>query len=205
MPKRKDQLAEDGRDIVARVHAEVVDRINVFCEKYLDPEYAEIGKSVADALLWVKPCPFLKSSPAAWTAGIIYTAGWVNFLSDPAQKPHMKPDDLFRALGVSSATTHARSSDIRKLFGLTRMDPRLCRASLLNDNPMAWLVQLSNGMIDDARRYPRSVQEQLVEAGVIPYVHPDAVDDVGADAAGNDDWDDEGAPQHRNGGPRNAT
>ena len=74
------------------------------------------------------------------------------------------------------------------MFKLMAMDPRLTRTSLLAENPMVWMVMLDNGMIDDARRYPRSVQQEPVDSGILPFVHPEAVDDLGEE--GEDEEDD---------------
>jgi hypothetical protein len=126
--------------------------------------------------------------------------GWVNFLTDPEQKPHMKSKELCRLLGVSESTAMARSKEIRKLFEIGPMDPRLCRRALMDDNPMAWLIQLDNGMIDDARRYPRRAQQEMVDMGLIPYVHPDAKDEEDGDA-GEEDAIDGGDGRAGNGHP----
>jgi len=52
--------------------------------------------------------------PRSWAAGIVYSVGWVNFLSDPSQEPHMKTADLAEAIGVSEATIMAKSKVIRE-------------------------------------------------------------------------------------------
>jgi hypothetical protein len=175
------------------VFAEITRRTDAFCNEHLDAEYADLSRMVAENLRAEKKSPLLKGTPEGWAAGIVYTVGWVNFLSDPAQKPHMKSKELFRLMGVSQATATARSMEIRKLFKLMAMDPRLCRRSLMDRNPLAWLIQLDNGIIDDARRYPRPMQEQLVEMGLIPYVHPDAAEEAGEEGDGEDGAGDDGA------------
>jgi hypothetical protein len=75
------------------------------------------------------------------------------------------------------------------MFKLTGLDPRLTLTSKLADNPMVWMVMLDNGLIDDARRYPTSVQQELVDRGILPFVHPDAVDVAGEEG---EDEDEEG-------------
>jgi Domain of unknown function (DUF6398) len=172
------------------VFAEITRRTDAFCKEHLDAEYADLSRMVAENLRNERKSPLLKGTPEGWAAGIVYTVGWVNFLSDPAQKPHMKSKELFRLMGVSESTGTARSMEIRKLFKLTGFDPRLCRRSLMDDNPLVWLIQLDNGIIDDARRYPRHMQEQLVEMGLIPYVHPDAADEAGEEGDAEEASDD---------------
>jgi hypothetical protein len=181
------------------VLADVVRRTDAFCAEHLDEEYAELCRLLAGDLARKRPSPLLRGKPEGWAAGIIYTVGWVNFLTDPSQTPHMKSADLFRLTGVSGATVQARSSEIRKMFKLMAMEPRLTRTSLLADNPMVWMVMLENGMIDDARRYPRSVQQELVDSGILPFVHPEAVDDVGEEEQGEEDCGDEQPSSNGNG------
>ena len=166
--------------------AEITRRTDAFCNEHLDAEYAELSRMVTENLRGEKKSPLLKGTPEGWAAGIVYTVGWVNFLSDPDQKPHRKSKELFRLMGVSESTGMARSAEIKKLFKLTAFDPRLCRRSLMDKNPLVWLIQLDNGIIDDARRYPRHMQEQLVEMGLIPYVHPDAAEEASEEGDGKE-------------------
>jgi hypothetical protein len=47
--------------------------------------------------------------------------------------------------------------------------PQWTRPSRLADNPMAWFIQV-NGLIVDARRAPREIQEEAFRQGLIPYL-----------------------------------
>lgn len=188
------------------VYAEVVERTDAFCAAHLDAEYADLCRMLAENLRNERPSPLLKGTPAGWAGGIVYTVGRVNFLSDPDQRPHMKSEDLYKHIGVSEATVQARARDIRVLYDLGPMDPRLSRRSMLDDNPMVWMFELENGLIDDARRYPRAAQEQLVQLGIIPYVHPTARDvhndddgDGGGEEAGDNDGGSRRGPPSRPG------
>jgi hypothetical protein len=49
------------------------------------------------------------------------------------------------------------------------MDPQWYRPSKLEDNPMAWMIEV-NGLIVDARWMPREVQEEAYRRGLIPYI-----------------------------------
>lgn len=182
---------------VEAVFAEIVRRTDEFCRAHLTEEYAELSRMLAENLYNEPDAPLLKGTPEGWAAGVVFTVGWVNFLSDPSQKPHLKTADFCRLIGVSQATVMARSKVIRTLYDLIPMDPRLTLPSRLDDNMLVWLIELENGMIDDARRYPRSVQERLVAAGMIPHVHRDAVDDTG-DADESRDEQDDGANGNQN-------
>jgi hypothetical protein len=190
-----------GKAAADAVLTEVVRRTDAFCAEHLDEEYAELCRMLAGDLARKRPSPLLRGKPEGWAAGIIYTVGWVNFLSDPSQTPHMKSADLFRLTGVSGATVQARSSEIRKMFKLMALEPRLTRTSLLADNPMVWMVMLDNGMIDDARRFPRSVQQELVDQGILPFVHPHAVDDLGEESDDEEEDGEDGPSSNGKGNP----
>jgi hypothetical protein len=46
----------------------------------------------------------------------------------------------------------------------------------MGQNPMAWMIQV-NGLITDARREPREIQEEAFRKGLIPYIPSDRADD----------------------------
>lgn len=54
-------------------------------------------------------------------------------------------------------------------LGIGLMDPHWALSSRMTDNPMAWLIQM-NGMIIDARKLPREIQEEAFRRGLIPYL-----------------------------------
>ena len=41
------------------------------------------------AKLCRKGTPLTSGRPRSWASGIVHALGWVNFLSDPSQDPHM--------------------------------------------------------------------------------------------------------------------
>ena len=52
------------------------------------------------------------------------------------------------------------------------MDPEWTLPSLLEENPLVWLLEV-NGMIVDVRYMPREVQELAYKKGLIPYIPAD--------------------------------
>ena len=54
-------------------------------------------------------------------------------------------------------------------LGIGLMDPHWTLPSRMADNPMAWLIQV-DGMIIDARKLPRGIQEEAFRLGMIPYL-----------------------------------
>jgi uncharacterized protein YfaT (DUF1175 family) len=63
-----------------------------------------------------------------------------------------------------------KAKRIRDVLGLdAQMDREFCRRELLEDHPLAWLVEV-NGMIVDARWLPPELQAEARRSGLIPDV-----------------------------------
>ena len=150
-------------DTVAAIVA-VTDRS---CEQHLDVEYAELCRSLVDRLARVSPSPLPRGDPEIWAAGVVHTVGWINFLFDKSQTPHMRADELAERLGVAKSTIANKSARIRALLGLSWYEPDLTRRSMLERNPLAWLVSV-NGILVDARTLPAELQDEARRLGLIP-------------------------------------
>ena len=104
--------------------------------------------------------------------GIVYALGTVNFLFDASQTPHMRADALCAAFGVSQSSGANKARLIRDMFGMYQFDPNWCLPSLVDRNPMVWMLQV-NGLIVDVRHMPREDQEIAFQKGLIPYIPAD--------------------------------
>ena len=153
-------------------HDAILALIEPFCRERLNDEYRELCCKLASTLARKRPSPLVNGTAAAWACGIIRVIGWVNFLDDRTQQPHMKMTEIDTALGVSIATGQARSKAIRDRLKIKPFDPQWTLTSRMDDNPMAWLVQV-NGMIVDVRHLPRDIQEEAYQRGMIPYLPDD--------------------------------
>jgi hypothetical protein len=116
--------------------------------------------------------PLQKGRPAGWASGIVHAVGWVNFLHDPSQNPHMPSTQLAKAFGVSQQTMTAKSKIIRDELDLIQFDPDWCLPAKLKDNPLVWILSV-NGVPMDIRLAPREAQEQAYRRGLIPYIPAD--------------------------------
>jgi hypothetical protein len=56
---------------------------------------------------------------------------------------------------------------INKTLDLGMYEPDLTRAELLEEQPMAWIVQV-NGILIDARALPPEIQDEARRRGLIP-------------------------------------
>jgi hypothetical protein len=180
-PKSTDSVP---KSMLAR-YEEITRATDEFCHTRLDEEYAEICRRIAAALCRKRPSPVAQGNITHWIAGIIHAAGLVNLLWDPNEKPYMRAADIAVHFGIGNGTTVARSKVIQRALGLGQLDPRYCRRSLLKDNPYVWFIQMENGVLIDARTQSRTVQEVLVDAGMIPFVWeaPQAGDEPSPTAA----------------------
>jgi hypothetical protein len=140
---------------------EISTLIDNICEKHLDEEYAETGRHLTAALARKRPSPLTRGRVQIWACGILYTIGYVNFLFDPTQDPHLRAGDLCEAFGVSKSSGYNKSKFIRDLFDITRLDPKWTLPSLVGENPLTWMIM---------------VDEVIVDAqGLIPYIPDDAL------------------------------
>jgi len=140
-----------------------------FCHEHLNEEYAELSRNMAAALSRERPSPLQSGRERSWAAGIVYALGRVNFLSDKSREPHMTMSELCEKIGVSQANASAKSREVWNRFGLVQLDPDWCLPSMMEDNPLAWMIEV-NGLPVDVRWMPREVQEEAHRLGLIPYL-----------------------------------
>ena len=147
----------------------IVGMTDKFCQDHLNDEYAVLCRRLAEKLARKRPSPLVSGQPKTWACGIIRTIGWVNFLDDRRQTPHMKLTAIDHAFGVGESTGQGKSMLIRKMFKIRPMDPAWTLRSRMDQNPMAWMIQV-NGFSVDARFLKREIQEEALRKGLIPYI-----------------------------------
>jgi hypothetical protein len=157
-------------------YAELIESIDEFCAAHLNDEYKDVCQRLA-ADLCQDGSPILKGKTSSWAAGIIWSIGRVNFLSDMSFEPAMTQQEFSKAIGVSPATISAKSRVIWNGLELMQCDPDYTVASQADRNPLVWMAEV-DGFIMDLRSAPRELQEQAFEMGLIPYI---PADQVGAD------------------------
>jgi len=151
------------------IYREITALTDAFCAEHLNDEYAQMSRKLAAALSRKRPSPLSRGKAAIWACGIVYAIGSVNFLSDRSFEPYMRMEDLCALMGVSKSSGANKAAEIRKLFGMYQFDPTWTLPSLMDHNPMAWMITV-NGLIVDARYAPREIQEEAYRKGLIPYV-----------------------------------
>jgi hypothetical protein len=150
---------------------EIVDLTDGFCQKYLNEDYRELCEEMA-AELCVGGFPFDRGKPAGWASAIVHAIGWVNFLHDPSQSPHLTSTQIAEGFGVSQGTMLTKSKIIRDELDLMPFDPDWCIPAILKDNPLVWMLKV-NGLVMDIRSAPRGAQEEAYRLGLIPFIPAD--------------------------------
>lgn len=140
-----------------------------FCREHLNEEYAELARKMAAALSQKRPSPLASGRERSWAAGIVYALGRVNFLSDDSFEPYMSLSELCEKIGVSQSNASAKSREIWKALDLMQLHPDWCPPSRLEENPLAWIVEV-NGLPIDVRMAPREIQEEAYRLGLIPHL-----------------------------------
>ena len=156
---------------------------DAFCAKYLDEEYAEVCRFMTMDLCRLQPSPLDTGRVQTWAAGIIFTVGSLNFLNDPAFEPYLSTAGLARRVKVSEGTLYNKRKQIEKSLELMPFDPDYTVPSMLEVNPLMWMVEV-DGFPMDLRDAPREMQLEAYEQGLIPYLPPLPWDDA-------DEYDEE--------------
>jgi uncharacterized protein DUF6398 len=138
-----------------------------FCADHLDAEYAALCRKLVARLARKRPSPLVRGDLTIWAAAAIHTVGAINFLFDPAQRPHLTAIEISDLTGVAKSSIAAKSKLIRDVLRLKPHDPELCRRELLRNHPSAWLVEL-DGLVVDARWLPRELLEEASRRGLVP-------------------------------------
>ena len=147
----------------------IVALTDAVCGEHLNEEYAQLARQATAALCRKRPSPLLSSRVSSWACGIVYALGFVNFLFDKSQNPHMNAAELCAAFGVAKGTGAAKSRTVRDALSMVQMDPNWYLPSRMDENIMAWTIMV-DGFIIDARNLPLEIQEIACEKGLIPYV-----------------------------------
>jgi hypothetical protein len=140
-----------------------------FCQAHLTWEYQMLCRKLVGVLARKRPSPLTRGKPEVWACAIVRVIGWVNFLDDSSQKPHLKLTAIDRAFGVAESTGQGKAKAIRDLLKIRQFDFHWMLRRRVEESPMAWMIQV-NGFVLDARHLRREVQEEAFRKGLIPYI-----------------------------------
>jgi hypothetical protein len=176
MKKKKKTKKSKRRTDSTRIKAfdameQIIALTNAFCLNHLNEEYYELCEELAWQA-FEEGLPLEKGRPVGWASGIVHAIGFVNFLQDPSQSPHMTSVQIAEGFGVSQQTMQTKSKIIRDKLDMMQMDPEWCLPALLEDNPLVWMLEV-DGFVIDARSAPLEFQQEAYRLGLIPYVPGD--------------------------------
>ena len=166
--KKSKKGTEDIHDEAFNAAERITELTNAFCLNHLDEDYRELCEDLTWAT-YEEDLPLEKGKPAGWASGIVHAIGFINFLQDPSQSPHMTSAQLADGFGVSQQTMQNKSKIIRDEFDLMQMDPDWCLPSLVGENPLVWMLEI-DGLFVDARTAPLEFQQEAYRLGLIPYI-----------------------------------
>ena len=149
----------------------VVALTDAFCKERLSEEYAGVCRKLAAALCRKRLSPLQSGSLRTWACAIVYTIGSLNFLFDKSDPLYMSAAELSAAFGIAKSTAGNKSKALRDALRIKHLDWRWCLPSQIEEYPLAWSIEV-NGLIVDARRMPREIQEEAYRKGFIPYLPP---------------------------------
>lgn len=147
--------------------AEIIGLTDAFCKQHLDREYLVLCRRLVARLARKRPSPLLRGELTIWAAAAVYTVGSLNFLFDRSQTPCLGGEDIAAEFGVPKNTIANKAAQIRKLLGLREVETELMRRSVLEQHPLAWLVEV-DGLLIDARALPPALQDEARRRGLIP-------------------------------------
>jgi hypothetical protein len=167
MPKRSSSQ-QVPKEMQARFE-EITQLTDAFCRQSLNEEYRQLCRELTATLCRKRPSPLVPGKAPTWACGIIHALGMVNFLFDSSQTPHLAARQIWEYFQLSSSTMQAKSKQIRDLLGMYPMDPKWSTPSMVDQNPLVWMLEV-NGLIIDVRHAPKEIQEAAFRQGLIPYI-----------------------------------
>jgi hypothetical protein len=162
----------DIRDDAIKALMQIIELTNEFCLNHLNEEYRELCEDLAWEA-FEERLPLEKGRQAGWASGVVHAIGFVNFLQDPSQSPHISSAQLAEGFGISQQTMQTKSKIIRDKLDIMQFDPSWCLPSKLGDNPLIWMLEV-DGLVIDARDAPLEFQREAYRLGLIPYVPGEA-------------------------------
>ena len=125
----------------------IVKLTDIFCMARLTHEYQMMCRQLAAVLARKRPSPLLRGEPEVWACGIIRVIGWVNFLADGSQKPHLKLTAIDKAFDVAESTGQGKAKAIRVLLKIRSFDAEWTLPSRRNRLPKPLAFRFPSGLM----------------------------------------------------------
>lgn len=175
----KSKKSEDVPKAMEAKFNSIVELTDEFARQHLNEEYAQLIRQATAALCRKRSSPLDKGQAKTWACGISHAIGMVNFLFDSSQNPHVSASELYRWFGVADSTGQGKSKLVRDTLKMRQFDPDWCLPSLVDRNPLSWMLSV-NGFIMDIRNTSLGAQVEAYRKGLIPYIpgHKENSDEI---------------------------
>src|SRR4029077_20357888 len=119
----------------------IIKLTDAFCQAHLPYEYQMLCRKLTATLARKQPSALTRGKIETWACGIIRTIGWVNFLDDRSNSPHLKLTAIDKAFGVAESTGQGKSKTIRTMLKIRQFDFRWMLRKRIEERPMSWMIQ----------------------------------------------------------------
>ena len=155
------------------IYDEIAGIIEEFSSAHLNDEYLALCLKALEKLCRKRPSPLLGGRANTWAAGIVYAIGQANFIFDVDQPIHMSAEELASSFGLAKSTAGNKGAEVRKLLRINRMTCEWRLPSQAKNDPSVWFIMV-NGLVKDARKLPRPLQEIALKKKLIPFIPEDS-------------------------------
>jgi hypothetical protein len=135
------------KDKIQKRQDEILELLRAFSSAKLNDEYFELAEKMLAKLGRKRHIPFETGKVEIWAAAIIHALGMVNFLFDPAQKPHVKASQIHDFFGTKESSVGNRSREIRDMLELQQWDDEFSTREMHEQNPYRKMMVMRNGFI----------------------------------------------------------
>ena len=135
------------KEKIQKRQEEILELLRAFCSAKLNDEYFKLAEKMLKKLGRKKHVLFTTGKVETWAVGIIHALGMVNFLFDPAQKPHVSVGVLNAFFGTNSSTTTQKSKLIRDTLKLRQWELEFSTQEMIERNPFLKMAMLDGFIV----------------------------------------------------------
>jgi len=106
---------------------EIIALTTHFCAEHLDDEYGALCTKLVRRLARKRPSPLETGQIRVWVGAVLCAIAEINFLFNPARRPHMNFDELSRLTGVSKSALATKARLIMCRLRIMPLEPQYRR------------------------------------------------------------------------------
>ncbi len=121
--------------MIGNIKQEIIELIEIFCDKYLNDEYKQLCAKLMQKLSRKHNVPFLRGRIEIWAASVIIAIGKINFLFDKSSGFNVSRDNIADFFGVSKSTISQKATAIINMLKLGYWDAEFSTENMRNKKP----------------------------------------------------------------------